>query len=188
MQSRLDKNLNVLLADFGLGGKWSSLNPTNATCGSLNYAAPEILEADYYVGPEVDLWSCGAVLYMMLTGAVPFTAETTADVYRNIRNASFTTPPGLPDEVVDLLRRLLTPNSLKRATMMDVREHPWLTKSPIRVRSRTAPNLGTGRRANQRQLNDPNDAKESVPGACKGDQQGNKDPDAVLTDDEEIQE
>ncbi len=95
----LDKNLNVLLGDFGLGGKWSSVAPTNATCGSLNYAgafffflqqipnsnfldwvtlillmssAPEILGAEYYIGPEVDLWSCGAVLYMMLTGLCPF--------------------------------------------------------------------------------------------------------------------
>lgn len=73
--SSLDKDLNVVLGDFGLGGKWSSLSPTNATCGSLNYAAPEILGANYYIGPEVDLWSCGAVLYMMLTGSVPFSAE-----------------------------------------------------------------------------------------------------------------
>jgi len=34
----LDDHRNVLLGDFGLGGKWCSLAPTNATCGSLNYA------------------------------------------------------------------------------------------------------------------------------------------------------
>ena len=34
----LDEKRNVLLGDFGLGGKWCSLAPTNATCGSLNYA------------------------------------------------------------------------------------------------------------------------------------------------------
>lgn len=141
----LDKNLNVLLGDFGLGGKWSSLSPTNATCGSLNYAAPEILGANYYIGPEVDLWSCGAVLYMMLTGSVPFTAESTADVYENIRTASIQTPSFLDKDVVELLRKLLTPHSLKRATMIDVLSHPWLQKPPHRVRSRTAPSLGAVR-------------------------------------------
>lgn len=141
----LDKDLNVVLGDFGLGGKWSSLSPTNATCGSLNYAAPEILGANYYIGPEVDLWSCGAVLYMMLTGSVPFSAESTADVYENIRTAAIQTPSFLDKDVVDLMHKLLTPHSLKRATMMDVLKHPWLQKLPHRVRSRTAPNLGAVR-------------------------------------------
>lgn len=141
----LDKHLNVLLGDFGLGGKWSSLSPTNATCGSLNYAAPEILGANYYIGPEVDLWSCGAVLYMMLTGSVPFSAENTADVYENIRTAAIQTPSFLDKDVTDLMRKLLTPHSLKRATMMDVLKHPWLERAPHRIRSRTAPSLGVVR-------------------------------------------
>jgi len=141
----LDKNRNVLLGDFGLGGKWSSLAPTNATCGSLNYAAPEILQADYYIGPEVDIWSCGAVLYMMLTGSVPFSANSRVEVFSNIKNANFHTPAHWSPEMKDLLRQLLNPNALKRAKMSDLLEHPWVLHCPVRVRSRSAPLLGKPR-------------------------------------------
>jgi len=81
----------------------------------FRFPAPEILQADYYIGPEVDLWSCGAVLYMMLTGSVPFAAETRAEVFSNIRNANIHIPSHWSTELQHLLRRLLTPNSLRYA-------------------------------------------------------------------------
>ena len=42
-------------------------------CGSLYFAAPELLSAKPYIGPEVDVWSFGVVLYVLVCGKVPLT-------------------------------------------------------------------------------------------------------------------
>ncbi|KAL6075860.1 CBL-interacting serine/threonine-protein kinase 21 [Balamuthia mandrillaris] len=120
----------VLLADFGVATKWSSCLPLQDCVGSLDYAAPEVLDPTRaYVGPEVDLWSCGAVLYMMLTGRTPFRATGQQEVLRNIQQGRLlhARRDGLKEEseVMDLLRRMMDPNPLKRATMFEVWRHPW---------------------------------------------------------------
>ncbi|KAL6072391.1 Serine/threonine-protein kinase [Balamuthia mandrillaris] len=139
----LTMDRRVLLCDFGLGARWSSLSPTNAICGSFHYAAPEVLTAEYYVGPEVDLWSCGAVLYMMLMGRVPFAAPTSAESLNNILCGALDLGFHVSLEAADLLRRLLQPNSLHRATLLDVWSHPWFNRAPHRERSASAPWLKT---------------------------------------------
>jgi serine/threonine protein kinase len=56
----LDKDGHIKIADFGFS---RTFNPTYqglaTSCGSLYYAAPEIVEGKKYVGPEVDVWSLG---------------------------------------------------------------------------------------------------------------------------------
>ncbi|KAL6064908.1 Serine/threonine-protein kinase hsl1 [Balamuthia mandrillaris] len=133
--------MDAVLADFGHAGKWSSAVPKKRSCGSLHYTAPEVLLSHQYVGPEVDIWSCGAVLYFMLTGKVPFQADNTLAVTRRIRSGAIKLPTYLSAEVKDLITRLLTPHSFKRIHMMDVLQHPWIKNSPRRHRSSSLPSL-----------------------------------------------
>jgi len=70
----LDKDLNLKLADFGFAAIFDpSGNSLLADrCGTLPYAAPELLWGNHYVGPELDVWSMGVVLFVLCTGCFPF--------------------------------------------------------------------------------------------------------------------
>eukprot|EP00917_Polyrhabdina_sp_WS-2016_P009005 GHVP01020085.1.p1 GENE.GHVP01020085.1~~GHVP01020085.1.p1 ORF type:complete len:215 (+),score=30.68 GHVP01020085.1:53-697(+) len=64
----LDANRNIKVVDFGLGNFLREGSFLRTPCGSINYTPPEVLWRQVYAGPEVDIWSCGVILYTMLTG------------------------------------------------------------------------------------------------------------------------
>lgn len=68
----LDEQLNVKIADFGLSNALKDGEFLLTSCGSPNYAAPEVINGMRYTGPEIDVWSCGVILYVMLCGRLPF--------------------------------------------------------------------------------------------------------------------
>ncbi len=125
----ISKEQDLLLADFGFSNFWSSWKTETEGVGSLNYASPEIISSSRsYTGPEIDVWSMGAVLYTMLTGKLPFYAADTLGVYKKIKKGAWKMEPSIRDhpEILDLLRKLLEPDPLKRATMIDIYNHPFL--------------------------------------------------------------
>ncbi|ORY04416.1 hypothetical protein K493DRAFT_205793 [Basidiobolus meristosporus CBS 931.73] len=68
----VDKEDNIKLIDFGLANFYNRNAVLKTACGSLPYTAPEILRGESYVGPEVDIWSLGVVLFVMVAGYLPF--------------------------------------------------------------------------------------------------------------------
>lgn len=82
----LDPSKNVKIADFGLSNLMKDGKFLKTSCGSLNYAAPEILGHRYYEGTSVDVWSCGIILYTMLVGALPFDEEVVSILYKKIES------------------------------------------------------------------------------------------------------
>ncbi|CAF5157193.1 unnamed protein product, partial [Rotaria sp. Silwood1] len=55
------------------------------SCGSPNYAAPEVVSGELYAGQEVVIWSCGVVLYALLTGTLPFDDDNVQVLFKKIR-------------------------------------------------------------------------------------------------------
>nr|KYP60401.1 SNF1-related protein kinase catalytic subunit alpha KIN10 [Cajanus cajan] len=71
----LDSKFNIKIADFGLSNIMRDGHFLKTSCGSPNYAAPEVISGKLYAGPEVDVWSCGVILYALLCGTLPFDDE-----------------------------------------------------------------------------------------------------------------
>ena len=79
----LDDYGNVKLADFGFGQYFSQDRMLNTWCGSPPYAAPEVFEGKEYEGPELDCWSLGCILYVLVCGKLPFDAPDMAQLKVN---------------------------------------------------------------------------------------------------------
>jgi len=123
----LDQSLNVKIADFGLSNMMQDGEFLRTSCGSPNYAAPEVISGKLYAGPEVDIWSCGVVLYALLCGTLPFDDEHVTTLFRKIKSGVFPIPDYLNKSVVSLLCHMLQTDPMKRATVEDIRKHDWFT-------------------------------------------------------------
>ncbi|VDM74676.1 unnamed protein product [Strongylus vulgaris] len=86
----LDEHNNVKIADFGLSNIMTDGDFLRTSCGSPNYAAPEVISGKLYAGPEVDVWSCGVILYALLCGTLPFDDEHVPTLFRKIKSAKLT--------------------------------------------------------------------------------------------------
>ncbi|KAJ0766723.1 putative protein kinase CAMK-CDPK family [Helianthus annuus] len=96
--------------------------------GSAYYIAPEVLKRKY--GPEVDIWSIGVMLYILLRGVPPFWAESEHGIFNEILkgHVDFTSDPwpSISHRAKDLVKKMLTSDPKQRLTAHQVLSHPWI--------------------------------------------------------------
>ncbi|CAG8890416.1 unnamed protein product [Penicillium egyptiacum] len=124
----LDSNHNVKLADFGMAALQPAGHWLNTSCGSPHYAAPEIIYGRKYRGDRADMWSCGIILYALLTGYLPFDGGDLGSTLRLVKKGDYIIPPELSDEAADLIQRILQKRPEDRISMQSIWLHPLLTK------------------------------------------------------------
>ncbi|ORX34603.1 hypothetical protein BD324DRAFT_636597 [Kockovaella imperatae] len=124
----ISKSGNIKIIDFGLSNLYAPHRYLSTFCGSLYFAAPELLNAKVYTGPEVDVWSFGIVLYVLVCGKVPFDDQSMPALHAKIKRGLVEYPAWLSNECKALLGRMLVTNPLERATLTEVLNHPFMTK------------------------------------------------------------
>ena len=100
------------------------------SCGTPNYAAPEIITANAYDGEQIDMWSSGIILYAMVAGVLPFDDNSVASLFEKIKKGRYFMPNQLSPPLKDLINRLLQPLPMKRMKLHEVWQHPWIRGSP----------------------------------------------------------
>ncbi|ONM02293.1 calcium-dependent protein kinase 20 [Zea mays] len=126
--------------DFGLSVFFIPGERFSEIFGSPYYMAPEVLKRNY--GPEVDVWSAGVILYILLCGVPPFWAETEQGVaqaiIRSVIDFKRDPWPRVSNNAKDLVRGMLNPDQKRRLTAHQVLGHPWLQNI------KKAPNVNLG--------------------------------------------
>jgi len=122
-------NIHILLNDWGLSTEYNVNTKLTDSVGSFPYAAPEILKGDEYCGPEVDVWSCGVILFALLTGSLPFANKDTTDGRNIIMQGKYPKYKlqNLSRDCQTLIQSMLDVNKTTRITMDKILRHPWLT-------------------------------------------------------------
>ena len=144
----LTKELRVKICDFGVSRTVKDQEVINEQCGTPAYLAPEIIINRGYVGKYVDIWSLGVLLYAMLSGTVPFKAQTLNELHKLILLGSYNMPEHLSQEAVELIQRMLCPVPFQRIRLEEILRHPWvdgveIAKNVGGLRSKRSVILGT---------------------------------------------
>lgn len=118
--------LRPMLCDFGFATteKWSI-----DACGTLDYAAPEVLRAKTqpYQPQKSDIWSAGVILYTILTGSLPFDSPTgnKRHIRQRISLANYSLPRHISREASDILKLMLNPDPNARPTAEECLKAPF---------------------------------------------------------------
>ena len=121
----LDSNKDLKLIDFGLSTKYTDDDLLDQPCGTVVYAAPEVLEGKEYHGMLADVWSSGIVLFGMLAGYLPFSDKDDEENKKQVIKGIINIPDFFSAQVKDLLKHMLDVNPMTRYTLQEIKDHPW---------------------------------------------------------------
>jgi serine/threonine protein kinase len=113
------------IIDFGLAN-YSTDGTMISNCGSPNYASPEVVQSNKYNGCLADVWSLGVILYVMVTGELPFYSDNVKVLLTRICKGEYSFPSDVQvdSDVVDLIQNLIQVDVTKRFTLKQVLKHP----------------------------------------------------------------
>ena len=121
------------LIDFGFATETTNVKNDDEdvlhtdSCGSVHYAAPEVIQQKPYDGKKADVWSLGIILFILLSGLFPFddNLNRTEIIFDKIVAGDFFMPSYLSSEVSPLLKSMLHKDPKKRPSVEEILKHPW---------------------------------------------------------------
>ena len=128
----IDDQLNLKVADFGFAC-YKSIDTLKSYRGTMTYMAPEIKEGKQYKGTEVDVFSIGVILFIIVQGIFPFKEARKEEYFYNLLlqgkiDTYFQKVNGgnLSAEFKDLILKFFAYDGKNRPTIEQIKNHPWM--------------------------------------------------------------
>ena len=131
----IDQLGRIKISDFGLSRFFGKNKLVNTPCGSPCYASPECISGRPYNGITTDIWSCGVILYAMLTGQLPWTKRNQTQLFQQIKRGEYSVPSYISPEGQNMIKSLMTVNIENRYTADMALKDPWLKGVPMQFNS-----------------------------------------------------
>ena len=126
-----DNDSFIKLADFGFAARVHTPKSLTKQCGTPFFVAPEILMRKPY-DHQSDMWSVGCIVYLLLSGNLPFMGRSQKELFRKIVAGKYEFKSeeweDVSDDAKDLVRRLLVKDPNSRMPLKDIPKHPWVVR------------------------------------------------------------
>jgi len=126
--------MNLKVADFGFA-TYKKINKLMSYRGTMTYMAPEIKEGKQYDGRQIDIFSTGVILFIIVQGIFPFKEAKKDEYFYNLLcQGKFDTywkkvgGQSLSEEFKDLILSIFSYDGKKRPTLEQIRNHKWMQK------------------------------------------------------------
>ena len=120
----------IKIIDFGTSLVFDENKKLDEKLGTPYYIAPEVLAKNY--GPKCDIWSCGVIVYIVLSGIPPFNGASDQEIMKKVKLGKFSFQDAVwgnvSDEAKDFITALLTKDQDKRPSAEEALQHPWILK------------------------------------------------------------
>lgn len=122
------KDATLKVIDFGMSQIFNPGLKMSVKIGTPLYIAPEVLSKSYT--EKCDLWSCGVILYVLLSGTHPFTGSSEEELFRKIRRGKFSMSAPcwefISRDAIDLIKKMITVDPNRRCSALEALKHPWI--------------------------------------------------------------
>ncbi|XP_023548848.1 CBL-interacting serine/threonine-protein kinase 7-like [Cucurbita pepo subsp. pepo] len=127
----LDEDGNLKVSDFGLSALPEQIKDgmLHTACGTPAYTAPEVVSRRGYDGAKADAWSCGVILFVLLSGHLPFSDNNLVAMYKKVYRREYHFPDSISKPARHLIFQLLDPDPNTRMSMEALMQHSWFKKS-----------------------------------------------------------
>lgn len=119
---------SIRLIDFGLSKTQQALQDSQQVAGTPFYIAPEVIDMKPY-GTKADMWSVGVILYILLSGLMPFQGTDFDEIFDKIRKGEFNLKHNefrqVSDLAKDLITKLIVVDAATRYSANEALQHPW---------------------------------------------------------------
>jgi len=120
----------IKIIDFGTSLVYDPAKSLDEKLGTPYYIAPEVLNKNY--NSKCDIWSCGVITYILLSGMPPFNGQSDQEIMKKVRAGAFSFDDkvwnNISDNCKDFIRQLLTFKADDRPTASDILKHPWIVE------------------------------------------------------------
>jgi len=137
----VDDSMNLKVADFGFA-TYKKINRLSSYRGTMTYMAPEIKKCKVYDGKQIDMFSTGVILFIIVQGIFPFKEAKKDEYFYNLlltgKLETYWKKVGgqkLSNDFKDLILKIFSYDGKKRPTIEEIRQHPWMTNNPVSMKA-----------------------------------------------------
>ncbi|CAD8090357.1 unnamed protein product [Paramecium primaurelia] len=119
------------IIDFGTAKQLEQNSQLKQKIGTPYFIAPEVIDQNY--NNKCDIWSCGVILYTLMSGKPPFNGNNLNDLYKNIKQGQVdfngTEWKDVSEEAKSFILKMLTVDPTKRISAEFGLKDPWIVNN-----------------------------------------------------------